>query len=130
MRGTAILSLILAFAGWASYLPLSKYPSYRATMWPMVLIIAVALVLAVSAFSKATEPKLATRIIAGVAGAVAVLFIPAYFFMLRVPAQGGRPQVGQKMPGINVVNEYGDKLYTASFATHGPLMLVFFRGFW
>ena len=130
MRGTAILSLILAFAGWASYVPLSKYPSYRNTMWPMLLITGIALILAVMSFTKATKPKTLTRIIAGVGGVVAILFVPAYVFMMRVPVESGRPQTGQKMPGVNVINEYGDKLLTSSFVNHGPLLLVFYRGFW
>ncbi|MCW8131096.1 MAG: hypothetical protein KIS92_12175 [Planctomycetota bacterium] len=130
MRGTAILSLLLAIGGWASYVPLSKSPSYRATMWPMFLAVGLALVLAVYAFSKATKPVLATRIVAGLAAVVSLLLVPAYFTMLRVPAETGRPLAGQKMPGVNLVNEYGDKLFTGSFTNNGPLLLVFFRGFW
>lgn len=130
MRGTAIFALLLSIGGWASYLPLVKNPSYRGTMWPMILLIALSLLLAVYAFSKASAPVMATRIIAGLAAVSSLAFIPVYVALLRVPATAGRPQAGQKMPGVTVVNEYGDKVFTGSFTNNGPLLLVFYRGFW
>ena len=86
MRGTAVFALLLAIAGWVSYVPLSKQPSLRATLWPMFLILAVALALAVSALTRDPKPTWPTRILAGFAVLLSSAAVPAYFFMLRVPA--------------------------------------------
>lgn len=130
MRGTAVFSLLLALGGWASYMPLVSMTGYRATMWPMFALLAAALVLALYAFKHATAPALIARLISGVAAVLCLAMAPVFFLMLRVPQPAGRPIVGSPAPGVNVTNEFGDKLFTGSFTGDGPLLLVFYRGFW
>jgi len=130
MNSKAIFALVLALAGWASYVPLAKHATLRASMWPMFLILGVALCLGISALFRDDKPAWPTRIVAGLAVLFAVLLAPAYFLMLRVPQSSGRPQVGQTLPEVNVVNERGERISSAGFAGDSPLLIVFFRGFW
>ena len=130
MRGTAVFALFLSIAGWASQLLLVKQPSLRATLWPMFLILAAALALAVSALVRDPKPTWPTRILAVFAVLFSSAIVPAYFFMLRVPAPPGRPAVGLPMPEVNVLNHLGERISTAGYAGNGPVLVVFYRGFW
>jgi len=130
MNSKALIALVLALAGWASYIPLAKHATLRTTLWPMFLLLGVALCLGLSALFRDGKPTWPTRIVAGLAVLFAVLVLPAYFLMLRVPQTLGRPQAGQPLPEVNVVNERGERISSAGFAGAGPLLLVFFRGFW
>ena len=131
MRIWALASLLLAVLGWASYLPLAKNPAYRATLWPMWTALAVAAFLGIIALRKPEQANWFNRSLAILGLLISLLAIPAYLFMLKTPAAEGRPQVGQPLPAIRVKSEYqNDVLSSQSMVSNGPLLLVFFRGFW
>lgn len=131
MRTQALASLILALVGWASYLPLSKHLAYRATLWPMWSLLALAAVLGVAALRGKEQATWFNRGIACAGLLLALLAIPAFLLIFRVPGEAGRPQAGQPLPYIRVISEFQDEgLSSQAFAGNSPLLLVFFRGFW
>ena len=107
MNPLALSSAILAFVGWASYVPVNKVPVLRHTMWPTWAILVVEVVSVgwrefVFCGKRYRQDNLA---FAGLFSFV--LFIMFYFVAMRIPTAKGRPEVGQRLPRITVVSEDG-----------------------
>ena len=128
MNPLALTSAIVAFAGWASYVPVNKVPSLRHTMWPTWALLSIAAALAVASLLGArvsADEALACGALLAVA-----LFVAFFFVGLRIPPAAGRPEIGRVLPRFTVVSEDGRTLTPQELAGGGPTLLVFFRGFW
>jgi tellurite resistance protein TehA-like permease len=130
MTNLALMGLLLSLLGWASYIPVSKTPALRHNMWPMWAMLFISVVLAAVAVA-GCQPL--TSVVGGLAGATLALFflfVAAYFAALRVPRSAGRPEIGKLLPSFSVVAENGQNISPDHYVGKGPLLLVFFRGFW
>ena len=58
------------------------------------------------------------------------LFLLVFFLMLLIPKSAGRPQVDQPLPEFDVLFADGKRYAPLAMAHGGPVLLVFFRGFW
>jgi hypothetical protein len=124
MNVLSVASLAAAVIAWISYMPVAKIPGVRRTMWPTWAIFVISMWLALAAF--ATKPD--AYAIAGLA--LFGLFIVSFFLFLKLPGGAGRPQAGQTIPHFEVKAENGQTLSADDYTGKGPLLLVFFRGFW
>ena len=130
MTPLSVSSLVLAILGWVTYVPVAKTPGLRKTLWPTRALFVLALVLVgISAINAGpADPKLdavgiATCVLCG-------LFAVAFVVMLRVPKAPGRPEAGKPLPFFQVTSEEGKQVSPDGYARKGPVLLVFFRGFW
>lgn len=124
------VGLAAAIVAWASYLPVSKSPRLRRTMWPTIALmgLALAIVAARAAMRAEGEPRLGAFDLSALG--LALLFVPVYFLALRVPRAAGRPQPGESFPAVNFTGEDGQTVSSADLVQRGPMLFVFFRGFW
>jgi hypothetical protein len=123
-------AFVFSLLAWASYIPVSKSPRLRRTMWPTVVLIVLALlgdIAIVLSRASGSDRITALDIVTWI---TAALFVPVYFFALRVPRSGRRPQAGGTLPVVSFIAEDGQAISSAQFIQRGPLLLVFFRGFW
>ena len=130
MNPLSFAAFIFSMLAWASYIPVSKSPRLRRTMWPTVLLIALALlgdIAIVLLRAPDTDRVTALDIVTWI---TAALFVPVYFLALRVPRSGQRPQSGAALPSVSFIAEDGKTIATSELVQRGPLLLVFFRGFW
>jgi hypothetical protein len=130
MTNLALAAFILSILGWASYVPVAKSPALRRNMWPTWLILTISMLMALAAVI-IEEPKVfRTAGVAAVTFAFYIFFVIAYFAALRVPQSVGRPEAGKALPSISVLAETGQRISPDDFAGKGPVLLIFFRGFW
>jgi hypothetical protein len=130
MNAFDFAGLAAAFLAWASYLPVSKSPRLRKNMWPTIALMGLALLIVVAraATRPAGEPRLGPLDLSALA--LALLFVPVYFLALRVPRAGGRPQPGQVFPAVTFIGDEAQTISSAELVQRGPMLFVFFRGFW
>ena len=122
----------ISLLAWASYWPVSKVPALRRSMWPtwalFVLSLppalgAVALEISGGVSSAAMFAVLATLVSFG-------LFVLVFLLMLLIPRSAGRPQVDHPLPEFDVLFADGKRYAPTAMAQGGPVLIVFFRGFW
>jgi len=98
-------------------------------MWPTLLMMALA---TLASLIRVERDYAARRLDPYSLSALAAsaLFFAVYFLALRVPVSGKRLAPGARMPPIELPDERGGTFSTRAFEGRGPLLLVFFRGFW
>jgi hypothetical protein len=96
-------------------------------MWPTIALVVAALlvVLAHALLFRATPLGGFDYAALG----LTLLFVPVYFFALRVPRSPGRLAAGQTLPALSFVAEDGRTVSSAELL-RGPALFVFYRGFW
>ena len=121
----SITSLILSVLAGISYVPVAKIPGVRGTMWPTwaLFVLSAAVAIAAMVLVKPDAFAISTLVLF-------VLFAISYLVVLRIPRVEGRPQEGQIIPRFTVQTEKGTTISPDDFAGKGPLLLIFFRGFW
>ncbi len=130
MTPLAISAFILSVLGWASYAPVAKIPFLRSTMWPTWAIIVAAAIMGGVAVALEKSIEFATLGPAAASWILLFLFVVAYTTVLRIPVAPGRPEVGKRIVPFKVIGETGDPVSPQDYQGRGPLLLVFFRGFW
>ena len=129
MNTLSIISFFLCILAWASYLPVAKIPSLRRTMWPTWVLLAVSVAMAAFALGAGKKP-VRDNMFSISTFMLAASFAVAYLIALRVPKSQGRPEIGNPISPFQVVGEDGNIISRDTFAGRGPVLLVFFRGFW
>ncbi|HYF52125.1 MAG TPA: hypothetical protein VEJ63_22130 [Planctomycetota bacterium] len=130
MPPLGVLAFVVTFVAWASYIPVAKSPKLRHSMWPTWVLQAIALALA--AFALLAQPRVvALPMILGIVALASVaLFVLVYATALRIPQSQGRPEEGKSLPHLSLVSETGAAISPDDYSGKGPLLMVFFRGFW
>ncbi|GMV80228.1 MAG: hypothetical protein AMXMBFR7_14120 [Planctomycetota bacterium] len=126
----AMAGAALGFLGWAAYLPVLRVPAWRKSMWPVWSLTLLGAALGGGAWLAASERSAALHLAAAAALGECALWALLFFTSMRVPARSGRPAAGQPFPPLAVLSEHGETLHTEAWRGRGPLLLVFFRGFW
>jgi len=130
MPPLGVLSFVLTFVAWASYIPVAKSPKLRHSMWPTWLLQTLALGLAAAALLREPMTFNAPHVMAIVTLASVAAFVLVFATALRIPQSIGRPEQGKALPHLSLVSESGKSISPDDFSGKGPLLLVFFRGFW
>jgi tellurite resistance protein TehA-like permease len=126
------IALVVSLIAWASYVPVAKTPALRSTMWPTWLLQIVALGLGITALVQMANGAvdLAPMIMAAIAIANFVGFIFIFMTVLKIPTAPGRPEVGKRIQHVTLTSETGAQISPDDFQGKGPVLLIFFRGFW
>ena len=129
MNAISLISLIISVLAVVSYVPVAKVPRLRRNMWPTWMLFFASIAIAsIPLVHGKDAPHLDAFQVSTYA--LFVLYVISYFLILRVPRQTGRPQVGSTVPHFTLIDENGAKISADDFVGKGPLLLVFFRGFW
>lgn len=130
MPQPGVLAFVISFLAWASYIPVAKSPKLRHTMWPTWAMQGGALLLA--AYALLTRPLQFDlyQILALVALGLVAGFVFVFATTLRIPQAVGRPEEGKTLPHLSLISESGGSISPDDYSGKGPLLLVFFRGFW
>lgn len=129
MNTPSLAILIFTLLAWASYVPVSKSPRLRRTMWPTILMLGLALIAELGLIFSRPGPEHITGLDIGTLILIGI-FVPVYFLALRMPASVLRLQPGQPLPAVSFHTGDGRSISSAEWTRHGPLLLVFYRGFW
>jgi hypothetical protein len=129
MELLGIAGFALTVFGWVLYPVANKVPALRRTMWPLWVAFGCGVALAAGASAAAGIGDESVRrwlLAAGINGAC---FLAVYMLVFRTPRAAGRPVVGQALPIFSLAGEHGP-FSPEDYSGKGPLLLVFFRGFW
>lgn len=124
----ALAVCVAAFVGAASWAMLLDIPSIRSTAW--VNFIMVGADVAIGIWLALRWRRRIVTVLAGVNVTVLVLFTAAFFFMMTVPTTGHELATGQPAADFTLPNHDGSSVSLADFHAKGPVLLVFYRGFW
>jgi hypothetical protein len=133
VKPLSIVAILSMLAVWISSFLLVRVPAVRDTMWPVFVLAGLALGCGVlSLLRDRTQRKLSRGLAWGGIGGI-VLFTLVFLIFWRLPAPKKPLAAGQPLPAITLVEESGATLATAELKNanaSGPLLFVFFRGFW
>lgn len=124
----AWIGLAMSAIGGISYFLLISVPWIRSTALPNII-------LAVSgiAFSVIAIAQKRTWITIG-AGTLSLLlsagFLTSFFVLMKLPSDAHVIAVGKDAPDFAIPNQYGRTAQLSSFEGKGPVLLVFYRGYW
>lgn len=130
MPSLAAWSLIISFVGWFSYIPVAKIPKLRRTLWPTRLLFYLSLIPAIIAIALQTDDAKITLMFVSCTCISFALFTLSFYAAIKLPVAAGRPEIDKLLPDFEVIGEDGKPFSPNKFSGKGPLLLVFFRGFW
>jgi hypothetical protein len=125
---------LLAIAGFLSYFTFFvRWPALRDTGLLNLALLLLAVVLAGVGLRRAWG-RGPWRRVAGVLGVVVSLgltglFVAYIYSLSDLPTAEGAVALGERLPEISLVSSDGGDVDLAE-ASQGPLVLVFYRGFW
>ena len=126
-KTSAWLALALIVAGPFAYGALLTHPVLARTGLPAWLLMGFGAALGVTTAMK--HPRRWTRILAGVDLLVVALFAVGFFVLSAVPASS-QFQSLTRAPDFNLPDQHNHKVSLAQDLAKGPVLLVFYRGFW
>ena len=125
LGGTALL---LAVGGFGSYFLLLFEPTVRATAWPTLAMLTVAVVLGVAAVRR--HRRWWTIALATVDMGVAAMFLFLFFVGFSLPAVANVPTPPDPAPDFELADQEGRSHRLSEYRGRGPVLLVFYRGHW
>lgn len=126
----ACAALMTSLIGWASYVPVVKFPKLRRTLWPTRALEYFALLLACAALAIPVDDPQTNVLLVSLTCVSFAIFTLLYYVSLRLPVSTGRPEAGKLLPTFEVTGENGKPFTSDQFLGKGPLLFIFFRGFW
>ena len=124
----ALLGAALALGGGISYMLLLDVVWIRSTAIPNLILMGVGTALCIRA---ALRPRRGWTMWLGAGGTlVTLLFVVAFFGLFRLPDAEGTPAVGTLPPDFTLADQDGTQVSLSSFRSRGPVLLVFYRGYW
>ena len=127
-KAVALLGAALVLLGAFTYVPLLDVPWIRSTAAPNLaaMILGTALGILGAVRIRRRWPW----ILAVGESMVTLLFIGGIFGLLRLPATPDALPVRAAAPDFTLPDQDGDPVALSSFRGRGPVLLVFYRGFW
>jgi hypothetical protein len=124
----ALLGATLVLLGALTYVPLLGVPWIRSTAAPnlALMIVGTALGLVGAARMRRRWPW----ILAVGESLLSLFFVGALFGLLRLPAAPDAPPARAAAPDFTLPDQDGNPVTLSSFRGRGPVLLVFYRGFW
>lgn len=126
--GLAIVGLVCALAAMPAYFMLMDFPLLRSTGLPTWIGLGLGCILAV--YAAIADRRWWVRSIGGVCGFMLVASVAAWFGMGALPKSSGTPIVGSPAPVFSLPGSDGRPVVLAEQVATGPVLLVFYRGFW
>lgn len=124
----ALLGLLCALAATPAYILLMDVPYMRATALPTWVCLVAGLALA--AHAARADRRGWVRTIAGVNAFLLLGSLVAWFALGRLPQPSAAPAVGSALPDFTLPDPDGVPVSIADEIAKGPVLLVFYRGFW
>ena len=123
----AIIGLLAVIAGPFAYTMLMDVPWVLSSGAPAFALMALGVALSFVALQR--RAKLGTILIAGLNSLLLAVFAIGFFFLAALPASA---QFGglESAPEFSLVDETGTEVRLAAARADGPVLLVFYRGFW
>jgi hypothetical protein len=123
----AVGGIILAIAGPASYMMLIDVPRIRSTGAPAFVLLLLGLWLSIVGMKRG--PRVSTKILAGLNFAWVALFFFGFFVMGAIPDSPKFDGL-KTAPDFTLKDENNSAVSLADARSSGPVLLVFYRGFW
>lgn len=123
----AVGGIVVSLAGPVVYTVLMDVPWIRSSGAPAFAMIVLGVVLSFAAENR--RPGLSTKIMAGLNTAFLVLFGFAFFVMGAVPDSPKFDGL-KTAPDFTLKDENNNAVSLADARAEGPVLLVFYRGFW
>lgn len=123
----AVASLLLTLIGLISYYFLLPHPWSRATGIPSFAMLAIAGALGLAAARCDRRRRIVAVAVVNVT--LAVLFVLGFFVLSAVPADQGFAELAVA-PDFALPDHLGKPVQLREALTGGPVLLVFYRGFW
>ncbi len=127
--GTLVaVGLLATLAGGVSYFLLLTVPWIRNYAVPNIALVIIGTALCFRAVSK----KRSKLVISGtvLSSLVAVGFLLSLFVLMRLPAPQKSFAVGDELPDFTLPNQDERDVTLSDYRGRGPVLLVFYRGFW
>jgi hypothetical protein len=127
-RTVALFGAALVLLGAFTYVPLLDVPWIRSTAAPNLaaMILGTALGILGAARLRRRWPW----ILAVGESLMTLLFIGGIFGLMRLPAAPDALPVRAAAPDFTLPDQDGKPVTLSSFRSRGPVLLVFYRGFW
>ncbi|HEX7316962.1 MAG TPA: hypothetical protein VF297_23875 [Pyrinomonadaceae bacterium] len=136
-----LLSLV---AGFSYPFLFIRWPITREFPWANLVLFALALVLLLLGLRRAFKPDkgIVSKIFSSLAASLGLLMLAGLLFAVFVtgrwlPASGGAPQVGQKVPDFTLIDANNRPVTLAQLLTEPVnnrpprgVLLIFYRGYW
>jgi hypothetical protein len=126
----SLSAVIISLLAGLSYLPVIKVPKFRRTMWPTRLLFYLSLIPAALSMIFPTDDPQRNLLLVSLTCILFALFNIFFYTALKLPVAPGRPEIGKLLPDFEVTGEDGKTYTPGSLTGKGPVLLVFFRGFW
>ena len=123
----AVGGIVVSLAGPVVYTALMGVPWIRSTGLPAFALIFLGIALSLTAVAK--RPRLSTKIMAGLNTAFLALFGFGFFVMAAVP-ESPKFEGLKTAPDFTLKDENNSVVSLADARSSGPVLLVFYRGFW
>lgn len=126
-RRLAGTGLFVSLAGVAAYMLLIDVPWIRSSGLPTTGLIILGIGLSLSAMRR--RPSAGAKILIGLNIGVLVFWHWAFFILAAVPASPRFNEL-KTAPDFSLVDENGSTVSLVAARAEGPVLLVFYRGFW
>jgi hypothetical protein len=123
----AVGGIVLSLAGPVVYSLAIDMPWIRSSGAPAFALIIIGVTISFVAVNR--RPRLATKIMACLNSAFLVLFGYMFYFMLAVP-ESPKFDGLKTAPDFSLKDENNSAVSLADARSSGPVLLVFYRGFW
>ena len=123
-------ALLVSFLAWVSYVPVARSVRLRRTLWPTRAMQYLAIALACLAFAVPMGDAPMNLLLVGLTCLSFATFVLAYHLTLKLPVASGRPEAGKLLPAFELTGEDGKPFSSEQFVGKGPVLYLFFRGFW
>lgn len=124
----ALVGTLLTLTGGVSYFLLLSVPWIRTYAIPNILLAVLGVVICFVAVKR----RRSIPVILGTAFStlIATVFLLSIFVLMRLPPPQTAWAVGQSLPDITLPNQDGREVSITDYRGKGPVLLVFYRGFW
>ncbi len=124
----ALLGALLTVLGGVSWFLLIEVAWIRTYAIPNVALVLIGMGLCFTGL-KSRQSKI-TIIASGISAVVGLGFLVSIFVLMRLPEPATAMANGQLTPDFTLTNQDGHSVSLGNYRSHGPVLLVFYRGFW
>jgi hypothetical protein len=125
----AVAGLLMTIVGGVSYYFLLEVPWIRATGWPNLVVMLIGLALGIASARRARR-KLTLGLVIGQVLFIALFVVSLTVFTALPEPQSSAEVASRQAPDFTLPDHTGKSVSLAEALARGPVLLVFYRGFW
>lgn len=125
--GLAAAALLITLGSPVFYMIWMNNPFVRSTALPTFALMALALLMGIQAVR--CDSRSLTRVLFGLNLAIVVFFVWAFFFLAALPETAAFAAL-ETAPDFTLPDHNGQTVSLRASLDAGPVLLVFYRGFW